>query len=91
MSYGGLPKDYKTFPSDINRGIKMKKDYIDTEVSINNEVWRVAEKAFRFGREWQYTLSHENIDGTYESMQLNEEALESIIASGSIVMDYKVE
>jgi len=86
MSYGGLPKDYKTFPSDINRGIKMKKDYIDTEVSINNEVWRVAEKAFRFGREWQYTLSHENIDGTYESMQLNEAALERLIESGSRVM-----
>ena len=86
MSYGGLPKDYKTFPSDINRGIKMKKDYIDTEVSINNEVWRVAEKAFRFGREWQYTLSRENVDGTYKSMQLNEDALESIIESGSRVI-----
>ena len=86
MSYGGLPKDYKTFPSDINRGIKMKKDYIDTEVNINNEIWRVADKAFRFGREWQYTLSHENVDGTYKSMQLNEDALENIIESGSRVM-----
>ena len=64
----------------------MKKDYIDTEVSINNEVWRVADKAFRFGREWQYTLSHENVDGTYKSMQLNEDALESIIESGSRVI-----
>ena len=86
MSYGGLPKDYKTFPSDINRGIKMKKDYIDTEVNINNEIWRVADKAFRFGREWQYTLSHENVDGTYKSMQLNEDALENIIESGSRVI-----
>ena len=64
----------------------MKKDYIDTEVNINNEIWRVADKAFRFGREWQYTLSHENVDGTYKSMQLNEDALESIIESGSKVM-----
>ena len=86
MSYGGLPKDYKTFPSDINRGIKMKKDYIDTEVNINNEIWRVADKAFRFGREWQYTLSHENVDGTYKSMQLNEDALENIIESGSKII-----
>ena len=69
----------------------MKKDYIDTEVNINNEIWRVADKAFRFGREWQYTLSYENVDGTYKSMQLNEDALESIIESGSNVMDYKVE
>ena len=64
----------------------MKKDYIDTIVSINNEEWRVAQKTFKFGREWQYTLSHENVDGTYESMQLNETALESIIDSGSRVI-----
>ena len=69
----------------------MKKDYIDTEVNINNEIWRVADKAFRFGREWQYTLSHENVDGTYKSMQLNEDALESIIESGSNVVDYNIE
>ena len=64
----------------------MKKDYIDTEVNINNEIWRVADKAFRFGREWQYTLSHENVDGTYKSMQLNEDALENIIESGSKII-----
>ena len=64
----------------------MNKDYIDIEVNINNEIWRVADKAFRFGREWQYTLSHENVDGTYKSMQLNEDALENIIESGSKVM-----
>ena len=64
----------------------MKKDYIDTEVNINNEIWRVADKAFRFGREWQYTLSHENVDGTYKSMQLNKDALENIIKSGSKVI-----
>ena len=86
MSYGGLPKDYKAFPSDINRGIKMSKDYIDTEVNINNEIWRVAEKRMKYGREWQYTLSHENIDGTYKSIQLNETALENIIESGSRVI-----
>jgi len=56
-------------------------------ININNVQWRVAQKVFRFGREWQYTLSHENVDGTYESMQLNEEALESIIESGSKVND----
>ena len=64
----------------------MKKDYIDTEVNINNEVWRVAQRTFRWGREWQYTLSRENIDGTYKSINLNERALENIIESGSKVM-----
>ena len=86
MSYGGIPKDYKTFPSDIKGGIKVKKDYIDTIVSINNEEWRVAQKTFKYGREWQYTLSRENVGGTYDSMQLNEKALENIIDSGSRVI-----
>ena len=64
----------------------MKKNYIDTIVSINNEEWRVAQKTFKFGRECQYTLSHEKVDGTYKSIQLNENALENIIDSGSRVI-----
>ena len=59
---------------------------IGYRVNINDVEWRVAQKIFRFGREWQYILSHENVDGTYESMQLNEGALESIIESGSKVI-----
>ena len=69
----------------------INKTLIGKRVTINNIEWRVAQRTFRFGREWQYTLSHENIDGTYESMQLNEAALESIIESGSKVMDYNIE
>jgi|TARA_B100000959_G_scaffold185634_1_gene194133 hypothetical protein len=66
---------------------QMKTDnYLDVIVSINNEDWRVAEKVYRYGREWQYTLSHENVDGTYKSMQLNEKALKNIIESGSKVI-----
>ncbi len=64
----------------------MKKDYIDKEVNINNQSWRVAEKRLKYGREWFYLLSREKVDGTYESLQLNEDALESIIESGSKVM-----
>ena len=60
---------------------------IGYRVNINDVEWRVAQKIFRFGREWQYILSHENVDGTYESMQLNEGGLESIIESGSKVND----
>ena len=63
-----------------------KINRIGNTVSINNVVWRVAQKVFRYGREWQYTLSRENIDGTYKSMQLNEQALENIIESGSRVI-----
>ena len=56
-------------------------------VNINNVQWRVAEKRFKYGREWCYTLSREMVDGTYESMELNEGGLESIIESGSKVND----
>ena len=55
-------------------------------VNIN---WRVAQKTFKYGREWQYTLSHETVEGTYDSMTLNENALEQIIKSGSKVVDGK--
>ena len=64
----------------------MEDDYIGLVVNINNQEWRVAQKVFRYGREWQYILSYEKIDGTYKSIQLNEKALESIIESGSKVM-----
>ena len=61
-------------------------EYIGSIVNINNEEWRVAQKVFRYGREWQYILSHEKVDGTYKSIQLNENALENIIKSGSKVV-----
>ena len=64
-----------------------KSDYIGTRVYINNEEWRVAEKVFRYGREWQYILSHETVEGDYKSMKLNQNALERIIESGTTVMD----
>ena len=60
--------------------------YIGSIVNINNEEWRVAQKTLKYGREWQYTLSHENTDGTYKSINLNETALENIIESGSRVL-----
>jgi|ETNmetMinimDraft_5_1059913.scaffolds.fasta_scaffold13347_4 hypothetical protein len=62
-----------------------EEEYIGTIININNKPWRVAEKVLT--REWKYTLSHEKIDGTYESMSLNESALEQIVKSGSKVLD----
>ena len=61
-------------------------EYIGKRIVINNVEWRVAEKRMKYGREWCYTLSKENVDGTYERLELNEDALESIIESGSKVM-----
>jgi len=63
-----------------------EQTYIGSTVNINNIEYRVAQKTFKYGREWQYTLSHEKIDGTYSSIQLNERALTSIIESGSKVV-----
>ena len=65
-------------------------DYIDTEVNINNQMWRVADKRWKYGREWFFTLSRENIDGTFERLLLNEDALIKIIESGSKVMNYDI-
>jgi hypothetical protein len=65
----------------------MNETLIGKCVNINNKEWRVAQKIFKYGREWQYTLSHETVDGTYKSMNLNEHAVEQIIKSGSKVME----
>ena len=60
-------------------------ELIGMQISINNKLWRVASKTFRYGREWQYTLSHEKIDGMYESMRIGEEAMKKIMESGGKV------
>jgi len=66
------------------------EEYIGVIININNIQWRVADKRKIYGREWQYTLSHENVDGTYESMSLNENALKQILKSGSKVIDSEI-
>jgi|TARA_Y100000310_G_scaffold275530_1_gene292115 hypothetical protein len=65
-----------------------EEEYIGTIININNKLWRVAEKVLT--REWKYTLSHEKTDGSYESMRLNESALEQIVKSGSKVIDNEI-
>ena len=53
---------------------------VDTIVMINNCEWRVAEYRLGRGREWVYTLSNENTDGSFDTMRLNETAIEKIIS-----------
>ena len=57
------------------------KYLIDTIIMINNCEWRVAEYRLGRGREWVYTLSNENTDGSFDTMRLNE------IAIGKIMVD----
>ena len=68
-----------------------KANLTGQRVNINDMEGKIAEKTFRFGREWQYTLSHENVDGTYETIRIGEDALLNIVESGSRVMDSKYE
>ena len=58
---------------------------IDDMISINNIEWRVAEFRMGRGREWKYTLSHEDTDGTYTTMSLNERAIDGITLAGGMV------
>jgi hypothetical protein len=68
-----------------------EKQLVGKRVSINNKEWKIADKTFRYGREWQYTLSHEDVGGTYKTIRINEDALLNIIESGSKVIDEKYE
>jgi len=58
---------------------------IDDMISINNVEWRIAEFRLGRGREWKYTLSHEDTDGTYTTMSLNERAIDGITLAGGMV------
>ena len=58
---------------------------IDDTIVINNKEWRIAEHRMGRGREWKYTLSHEDTDGTYTTMSLNERAMHGLIISGGFI------
>ncbi len=58
---------------------------LDTQIEINEETWRVASYRKKYGKELIYTLQHEEVDGRYKTMELNENALTKIIESGSKV------
>ena len=51
---------------------------INDAVVINNTEWLISEYRMGRGREWKYTLSYEDTDGSYTTMSLNERAIDSI-------------
>ena len=53
---------------------------IDEMILINNKDWRIAEYRMGRGREWKYTLSHEDTDGSFTTMSLNERAIDGILS-----------
>ena len=58
---------------------------INDTVLINNVEWVIAEYRMQRGREYMYTLSHEETDGSYVTMSLNERALDGITINGSFI------
>ena len=58
---------------------------IDEMISINNIEWRIAEYRMGRGREWVYTLAHEDTDGSYTTMRLNEIAIDGITLVGGMI------
>ena len=62
----------------------MKYKIGDTIV-INNVSWVIAEHRMGRGREWKYTLSHEDTDGSYTTMSLNERAMDGLALTGGMM------
>ena len=59
---------------------------LDKMISINNKDWRVAEYRMGRGRECLYLLSHEDTDGSYTTMSLNERAIDGILSGTQEIM-----
>ena len=58
---------------------------IDDTIMINNAEWRIAEYRMGRGREWTYTLSHEETDGSFTTMSLNERAMDGLVKTGALM------
>ena len=58
---------------------------IDDTIMINNIEWIITEHRMARGREWMYTLSHENTDGSYATMSLNERSMDSLALTGGMM------
>ena len=58
---------------------------IGDSISINNTDWTISEHRMGRGREWIYTLSHEDTDGSYTTMSLNERAMDGLKLTGGMI------
>ena len=58
---------------------------INDTVLINNKEWRISEYRMGRGRQWTYTLSYEDTDGSYTTMSLNERAMDGITLTGGMM------
>ena len=58
---------------------------IGDSISINNTNWTISEHRMHGGREYRYTLSHEDTDGSYTTMSLNERAMDGLALTGGMM------
>ena len=58
---------------------------IDDTVMIYNTEWTIAEYRMHGGREYRYTLSHKDTDGSYTTMSLNERAMDGLAKTGGMM------
>jgi hypothetical protein len=57
----------------------MSKYLINTSILINNREWEVTEYRMGRGRKWIYILAHKRTDGSYDTMSLEENAIDQIL------------
>ena len=58
--------------------MEKQKYQIDDIIIVNNRPWRIAEYRMGRGSEWLYTLSNEHTDGSFETMRVNEDAVDKL-------------
>ena len=58
---------------------------INDTVVINNVEWLISEYRMGRGRQWTYTLSHEDTDGSFTTMSLNERAMDGLKLTGGMM------
>jgi len=58
---------------------------INDTITINNAEWIIAEYRMQRGREYMYTLSREETDGSYITMSLNERAMDGLAKTGGMI------
>ena len=58
---------------------------INDTIMINNNEWLIAEYRMQRGREYMYTLSREETDGSYVTMSLNERAMDGLALTGGMI------
>ena len=63
----------------------VKRLKINDTILINNIEWVISEHRIGRGREWKYTLSYEDTDGSYTTMSLNERAMDGLALSGGFI------